>query len=299
MQIGKRRVSEKWRTLFSYDQWFLAYRRRGGLPDESREPDLSPFRFKSVMPPKDRFWADPFPMRVKGADFILFEDYPYATKRGVISALEMGPDGPKGAPQVVLSLDYHLSYPFLFEWRGEWFMIPETTDVGRVELYRATRAPSEWKLEQVLIEGMPLADCTLAEIEGRWWMFANSAAPGASFWDELHLFHAPTPLGPWTPHRRNPVVSDVRASRPAGGLFRSRGSWYRPAQDCSGGYGSAMNIQRIVRLDLLEYQQEHVARVSPDWMPGLTGTHTLNALGGLTVIDVKHRVRVAPWSDVG
>jgi transcriptional regulator GlxA family with amidase domain len=37
--------------------------------------------------------------------------------------------------------------------------------------------------------------------------------------DELSLFYAESPLGPWTPHPRNPVKSDVRGSRPAGGLF--------------------------------------------------------------------------------
>jgi hypothetical protein len=122
-------------------------------------------------------------------------------------------------------------------------------------------------------------------------MFANTAVAGASFWDELHLYHAPTPMGPWTPHRRNPVVSDVRSARPAGTLFQRSGAWYRPSQDCSRSYGSALNIQRILRLDESTYLEETVGRVAPDWAPGLTGVHTVNALGGLTVIDARGRVR--------
>ena len=137
---------------------------------------------------------------------------------------------------------------------------------------------------------LALADCTLAEIGGTWWMFANSPVPGASYWDELHLFHAPSPIGPWTPHRLNPVVSDVRTARPAGALFQRGGAWYRPSQDSSGGYGSATNIQRIVRLDEHHYEEATVARLLPQWQPGLTGVHTVNALGGLTVIDVKRRI---------
>ena len=227
LAIGIRRVGAKWRRVTSHDQWFLAYRRRPGIPGDNRTPDLTPFRFKPIIPPRDRFWADPFPMRVAGTDYVLFEDYPYATRRGVISALEIGPEGPVGQPQVVLSRDYHLSYPFLFSWRGEQFMIPETSDARCVEVYRATRAPLEWTLEACVLEDSPLVDCTISEIDGTWWMFANTAVPGASFWDELHVFHAPTPLGPWTPHRANPVVSDVRTARPAGGLFQAGGSWYR------------------------------------------------------------------------
>lgn len=287
-RLAVRRLGAKWRALTSKEQWYLAYRRRPGLPDEHRDPDLSPFRFKAMLPPADRYWADPFPIRVQGAYYVLFEDYRYATSLGVISAIEMGPKGPVGDSQVVLNPGYHLSYPFVFSWRGEQFLMPETADVSRVELYRAVKAPYEWTLESVVIQGMPLADCTLAEIGGRWWMFATSAVPGASWWDELHLFHATSPLGPWTPHRLNPVVSDVRTARPAGGLFRRGDDWYRPSQDSSGGYGSATNIQRIVRLDDHGYEEETVTRLLPQWQPGLNGVHTVNALGGLTVIDARH-----------
>ena len=195
----------------------------------------------------------------------------------------------------MLDRPYHLSYPFVFSWRGSEFLLPETADVGRVELYRAVRFPFEWTLESMPMEGVPLADCTLAEIDGRWWMFANSAVPGGSFWDELYLFHSTSPLGPWTPHRRNPVVSDVRAARPAGGLFRRGDAWYRPSQDSSGGYGSAINLQRIVRLDEHEYEERAVTQLTPDWRPGLLGTHTVNALGGLSVIDARRRLSKAPW----
>lgn len=289
--FASRRAAEKWRTLTEFQQWFLAYRYRTGIDATNVEPDLTPFRFTPILPPKDRFWADPFPVRIGSADFILFEDYPYASRRGVISVLELGPRGPVGGAQVVLSRDYHLSYPFAFTWRGEHWLLPESADVGRVELYRARRPPFDWDLESVLIDELPLADCTLAEIDGRWWMFATSAAMGASFWDELHLFHASSPLGPWTPHLRNPVVSDVRSARPAGALFRRGGRWYRPSQDCSRGYGSAMNLQRIVRLTESAYEEETVGRILPDWAPRLTGTHTINALGGLTVIDARRKVR--------
>jgi hypothetical protein len=294
-RIGARRIRSKAESLLSYEQWYIAWRRRRGVPADSREPDLAPFRFKPLVPPPDRFWADPFVLRSEGREFVMFEDYAYATGRGRISLLEIGPKGAVGDAQPVLAPDYHVSYPFVFSWRGEQLLLPETADVSRVELYRATRYPYEWTLESVPMEGLALADCTLAEIDGRWWMFANAAVPGASFWDELHLFHAPSPLGPWTAHPRNPVVSDVRTARPAGGLFRRNGRWYRPSQDCSAGYGWAINIQRITRLDPHDYAEEHVSKLSPDWLPGLLGTHTINALGGLTVIDARRRLRKLPW----
>jgi hypothetical protein len=300
MRISRRRLGEKWRSVTSHDQWFMAYRRRPGLPDENREPDLAPFRFKPIIPPRDRFWADPFPMRVGGGDYVLFEDYPYATRRGVISAMELGPGRAgriaAGCPESRLP-----PLPIRSCFRGaassSWCPNPPMPAV--VEMYRAVRAPMEWTLEATLMADLPLADCTLAEIGGKWWMFANAAVPGASYWDELHVFHAPSPMGPWTPHRRNPVVSDVRTSRPAGALFQRGGAWYRPSQDCSRSYGCALNIQRIRRIDESTYEEETVGRLLPEWAPGLTGIHTVNAMGGVTVIDARRRVSKGPWGSSG
>lgn len=289
-RLAGRRLREKWYSLTARDQWFLSWHRAAGMPDESQEPDLAPFRFKRINPPAGRFWADPFLIRANDTDYVLFEDYSYAEERGVISALELGPQGPVGASHVVLRPGYHVSYPFTFRWRGEWFMIPESADVNRIELYRAQRAPSDWTLESVLMDGVPMVDCTLAQIGDRWWMFANIPVPGASFWDELHLFHASSPMGPWIPHRLNPVISDVRTARPAGALYRRNDIWYRPSQDSSEGYGSATNINRIVKLDIHDYREETIGRIVPNWEKGLTGVHTVNALGGLTVIDVRRRI---------
>jgi len=49
-----RRVRAKWQSMTSVDQWYLAWRRTGGVPDENRAPDLAPFRFRSIYPPKER-----------------------------------------------------------------------------------------------------------------------------------------------------------------------------------------------------------------------------------------------------
>lgn len=294
-RLAWRRLQAKWDSLLTREQWFLAYHRRKEVPDANEEPSLTPYRFRELLPPPGRFWADPFPLRVAGRDYILFEDYPYDRQKGVISLVELDESGNPGPSHQVLERECHLSYPFVFSWKGEVFLMPESADASRVEVFRATRAPFEWRHEATVMEGISLVDCTLAQIGDRWWMFANAAVPDGSFWDELHVFHGPSPLGPWTAHRANPVVSDVRCARPAGRLFQRGGRWYRPAQDCSRSYGHALTIREIMRLDTAAFEERTVARLSPDWRPGITGVHTVNASGGLTVIDVRRRQLTMPW----
>jgi hypothetical protein len=242
------------------------------------------------VPPGDRFWADPFPV-LKGDRYHIFvEELPYATNKGHISVLELDRQGKWGESKIALELPYHLSYPFLFKWKGDLFMIPETAANRTVELYRCTEFPDGWQLVDVLLDDIFAMDATLAEIDGRWWMFLNVGAEGGlDCDDELHIYNGPSPFGPWKPHHGNPVKTDVRSARPAGRLFQSKGDWYLPAQDGSERYGWGMTVNKILQLSDTDFREESVAKILPQWASGLLGTHTLNAAPGLTVIDGLRR----------
>lgn len=174
------------------------------------------------------------------------------------------------------------------------YMIPETRAAGRIELYRERRFPGDWELHSVLLDDVRAADPVIVLIGDRWWMFVSIREPGATSWDELHLYYADSLMGPWRPHCRNPVKSDVRGARPAGRVFEMNGSFYRPAQDCSRRYGYGISVNQIVRITTTCYVEKEVARLLPEWSPDVVATHTINAAGGLTVIDGMARRR--RWS---
>jgi hypothetical protein len=193
-------------------------------------------------------------------------------------------------PTEILKLDCHLSYPFVFEWQGDYYMIPETGQRNVVELYRCVSFPSEWEPHKVLLEANCPLDATLIELNGAWWMFVNIQEEGVAVnWDELHLYYADSPLGPWRPHARNPVVSDVRSARPAGRLFRANDGLYRPGQDSSLRYGYATTISKVTKLSPEEYSETEVLKILPNWDKDIIGVHTLNFLDGFTVIDCLTR----------
>jgi len=275
-------------SALSREQWIIGYHQAPGAEDGDR-PCLAPHRYKLLVPPHDRFWADPFPVRVDGRHFVFFEEFVEREGKAHICVMEMGSKGPIGDPMRALTCDYHLSYPFVFEHAGAHYMIPETASTGRIELWRATAFPTQWEFDRVLLEGTGHVDATLAQIDGRWWLFAAGGETGGDAWDDLYLYHAPDPLGPWTPHRRNPIVTDVRSARPAGKLFRVGESWYRPAQDGSISYGGAVTIQRILRIDETSYEERAVSRIDPRGRADLVGVHTVNAIAGLSVIDARRR----------
>lgn len=275
------------------DQWLVGYRRYEGS-ELAESPD--PTSYHWLVPPRGSFYADPFPFEVEGRRYVFFESLEYEDERGVISYVALDEEGRPGPPRVALRRSYHLSYPFLFEWQGEIYMLPETESNGTVELYRAVGFPERWELDRILLEGVGALDPTLFEHGGRFWLFVamRPGGPGLSGGspnDELCLYHADSPLGDWIPHPANPVVSDVTRARPAGPILRVGGDAIRPGQDCSGGYGRAIALSRIEVLDELQYRETPIARIEPTWYPRGLGTHTLSRDGDLEAIDVRIRVR--------
>jgi hypothetical protein len=279
-RVAARKMTRLAWNWWHKEQWFLAYKVGNPHDMPGTLHDLQHLR-----PGRDRFWADPFPVEAGGRYYLFFEEFLYSNMKAHISVMEMDRAGNAGTPVPVLETEYHLSYPFVFEWDGTYYMIPETKSHRDIQLYRCVDFPYGWELDRVLIQDVSAVDATLYEQDGVWWLFCNIGGIDFSSNEELHLFYADSPLGPWTPHRRNPVKSDVRSSRPAGRLFFRNGSLYRPAQDCSVRMGGALVINKITCLTKDRFQETTVGRIDPGWRKDIYGVHTINRAGCLTVLD--------------
>jgi hypothetical protein len=251
---------------------------------------LEPARAELIYPPADRFWADPMVWPAAGEGWWVFiEEVIYKEGRGTLKAIRVHRDGNWEAPVPVMARPWHLSYPFLFWWDGALWMVPESGANRTVELYRCTALPDQWEKVADILTDIDLVDATLFAHDGRWWLMGNVTEPGADKHDELHIFHAPTPLGPWQPHAANPVVADARFARPAGPVFSHAGKLLRPAQECVPEYGHALSLRRIDRLTTSEYVEHAERRIDPGWVPGIACVHTVSHQSGLTVFDFLTR----------
>ncbi len=266
-----RQFALRFRRLCFDEQWMVAVRRRMSGPGAL---DLK--NFYLLKPPRDRFYADPFVAERDGRSYLFFEELIFSKRKGLISCIEFNEQGFIGAPSMVLEAEHHLSYPFLFEWDGQTYMLPESRDSGSIKLFRAVDFPLCWEFAGCLLEDVWAVDATIFEHEGRFWMFAGGVKKNGKINSELFLYYADSPLGPWLPHACNPVISDASRARPAGQVFTHEGLLIRPGQDCSLSYGGAITLSRIDVLSPNEYQETPIKTLGPEWVSGGKGTHTLN-----------------------
>lgn len=263
--------------------WRVGWRRHDG-PGVIDRLDLDGPAFHTLPDPGHRFFADPFPVVWKGREAIFVEDLDHRLGKGTISAIELK-DATPGAPMTVLEEPWHLSYPFLIEEAGHLYMLPEASLSGNVTLYRCLDFPSRWERCATLLSGVEVADATIFRHGGRYWMFAVTREGRGGYSDTLRIWHAPGLFGPWEEHGLRPVSIDAASARPAGGVASRRGALWRPFQDCADGYGTALGIARIDRLDPDHFDETVVARLRPGprW-PGRR-IHTLTRWGALECID--------------
>lgn len=240
----------------------------------------------TLEPPPDRVYADPFLIAGEDCHYLFYEDYAAPARRATIAVARIT-DGKVSPGQPVIRAPYHLSYPFVFRWDGDFYMLPESGEARVVQLFRAGRFPYEWEHEATLLSGVPAYDSTLIRHDEQWFMFAAIAVEGADI-DELHVFWSDSLWGPYLPHPLNPVVSDARRARPAGRIFFDDGRLLRPGQDGSSGYGSALSLSEIELLTPTSYRERPLGRIEPGWAARASGTHTIDHVGGLQVMDVKH-----------
>ncbi len=284
------KIMEKTRVLFSnkffFNQWILMFHLKDGFSSCLR-------RYIKIIPPKDRFWADPHVIYRDNKYYIFIEECLYSTQKGHISLLVMDENGNYEKPEIILEKPYHLSYPFVFEYQNEYYMIPESSSNQTIELYKCMEFPNKWQFQMNLMENVKAVDATVYYHNNKWWMFANIVEnKGASSFDELFLFYAEDLFSNnWQPHEMNPIVSDCKISRPAGKIFSEKGRLYRPSQNCSSRYGYGFNINEITLLNTDNYSEELISSVKPNWDKSILGTHTFNRDNSLHVIDALYKRR--------
>lgn len=281
-----RNAAALWRRIAPpRDDWQVLWR-MAGADRMSETLRLASDGWTALADDRRRYYADPMVVFAQGRHWIFVEEFPYATRKGILSVLELGPEGALGAPRPVLEQAYHLSYPFVFEHARQMWMLPETSSAGRIELYRAAGFPFRWERAATLVDNVAAADPTIVRHEGRFYLFASVGGAGASDWDALAVWHAPDIFGPWTALPDNPVFIGAEASRPAGPLFRRSDGLYRPAQDCSRSYGGALSLVRIDRLDPEGFEQSVCAIAGPDQDWASHGCHHLSWSAGVEAIDI-------------
>jgi len=252
--------------------------------------DTTLFRLKGVKLPKGEFWADPFLYKYQDETYVFFENYSYKERRGKISCGKVVKNEIKEVTDI-LDLDYHLSYPFIFEEEGEIYLMPEAHKNKRLEIYKCLEFPHKWSLYSTAFEGESVADATyFKDGQGQRWLFLNKGF-NDDHMAELYIYRIDSiKFNKIEAHHQNPVIINSDGGRNAGPIFNYNNQLVRPSQNNSKGvYGYGLNLNAIKTLSLEEYEEDRIIGIEPNFARGLAATHHLHQLEDVFIIDGAFR----------
>jgi len=199
------------------------------------------------------FVADPFMVYENQHWYMFFEVLNAQTGQGDIG-LASSKDGFRWTyRQIVLDEPFHLSYPYVFKWKGEYYMIPESYRAKSIRLYKAINFPTKWLLVKTLLEGANYKDSSIFRFNNIWWLFTSTRN------DNLKLCYANKLEGPWIEHPNNPIIDgDANIARSAGRVLVLGDQIIRYAQDDDPYYGNQVRAFHVTRLTVTNYEEEEV-----------------------------------------
>jgi len=224
-------------------------------PGKIKNPVLT---FRDVTDIKASFVADPFMVYEDNKWFMFFEVWNTETNQGDI-ALATSTDGIKWVyKKVVIDELFHLSYPYVFKWHDEYFMIPESAGRNSIGLYKAINFPEQWSFERTLLEGKSFKDSSVVHYRNKWWLFTEDSNKKDIF-DTLRLYYADNLTGPWFEHPDNPIIEgNTHISRPGGRVIIYDDYVIRFAQDDDPIYGKSVRAFKITDLGTTSYKEEEM-----------------------------------------
>lgn len=160
--------------------------------------------------------------------------------------------------KTVLQDDIHLAFPYVFEWKYNFYMVPDRWDretPAAVRIYRTETLPDGWQHVSTIVQpDRQLADCVVFRWNDRWWAILGSEDRHHGVWiyytDDLLV-------DGWTAHEQNPVVVErPSANRPAGRPIVDENRILLFFQDCESKYGNKVRAFEVDKLSPTAYDDQ-------------------------------------------
>jgi hypothetical protein len=239
---------------------------------------------------KNGFIADPFIIEHQKTNYVFCEELDYKNNKGRIVLYRINNINNIDYLGVVLEENFHLSFPFIFQFSGKFYMIPESHKKQQVRLYESEDFPFKWKLNKVIFDQISASDPMIFKHNNIWWLFLNMDSGNSDYHNsELHAFYSENPVnGTWIQHEMNPIVFKSNGGRNAGIINNDFVGRFGQCQDIDL-YGKKSTLFKINELSKKKYSETELYCVKPNFFKNIIGTHHFSENSKFYVTDFQYR----------
>ncbi len=147
-------VSEKLKGFilrtFSNYGYAVGVRKTEGLPLEK----MSTKKYRWLRPTFRYWYADPMVRHIRGKYYVFTEQFDLDEGKGKIAVSEIR-NGKIGTPKTILDEPFHLSFPNVFAFGQDYYMVPECSASHAIRIYKMGGSVEHW--EEIL--SIPVDNC--------------------------------------------------------------------------------------------------------------------------------------------
>lgn len=276
--------------LFRTTEWVCAYRRI----TKSELTSLPKEKFKyeyTVMDTPKGFWAaDPFLYEKDGEVFAFFEYTDTKKCKSVLACKRLIPKSNE-APVIIYEFEFHTSYPCIFEYNNELYIVPETSQNKTVEILKCKKWPYKWeKDEKPLIGNICAVDTTrfVKDTKQGFFLYKMKSENDGN----RELYFAKT-LNNSLQIESIELLKryDDYNGRPGGNVLSINGESIRVVQPKTNYYGEKIEFYSFGWDENGKYWETKVSEFNKQQIRTnvrykVIGTHTINRLGDVEIIDM-------------
>ncbi len=269
---------DRWSVAFIKKSWDRAILREG----------------IEIKNPKNRFFADPFIITKDNRTVCFVEDYSYDTKIGSISAIEIFDNNQYKIYEYIIKEPFHMSFPYIFSYKDELYMVPETSKAKSIRLYKCIDFPTKWEYQKELFKDISAADSMIFYHNSMWWIFFTTSLIGKNHNSHLVAYYTDDPInGKWTPHKKNPLINNSTIARNGGIVGLDKGIVIRARQRQSfNSYGGSLSLAEITELTPELFSEKEICKILPNFLSDIKGTHQIHSNKEYTVYDYLRNRRL-------
>lgn len=276
-------LSKYLRILFIRDAWSIGFR--------FNEAEPLPFNYETyfnIIPPSTRWWyADPFCVKHDDKYYIFCEMLDSFSGTGSIGVFEYS-NGKVSTAKQVIKESFHMSYPNVFYYKDNFYMIPETRRSNQIRLYKAIEFPYKWEIDTVLADGIEAVDSTILSLGNKKYIFTYDVTENNN---KLLIYQFDMDNRILVRTNDSMILDSLRNRRPAGNFISSDKNTFRPAQYNKDCYGEKLVFFEIESWPDSGYKEIEKCVISATQIASsnnrnYTRIHTINRDSGMEVVDL-------------
>lgn len=246
--------NERWYRKYVDNAWCIGYRKiKNETESIMGRGGKNVGKFELLCPSLRYWYADPMLFSKDGSNYVFMEVYDKIFEKGSIGVSKFSKKGKLLRPKIIINEKFHQSFPEIFEYEGSTYLMPESSGVNQIKLYRMKDNVYQWEEYYSFHTERKYVDPVIYISKQRVFIICTETKPDNAYKNKLYILE----LRNINDRTKIALIdSNIKTEdysysiRNGGSLFRYKGEVFRVIQEAGyKAYGRNLIFRKLIQCD--------------------------------------------------